>query len=159
MRSLRWISHRMSQSACIKDKVNLKSQFAPVKTEITVEKWVTALLILKTFSFLCFKQLSPMKYYTVSVWLELQFVCRVLRFRELYIPWRDKGNHNIPCTKLRYWKRFEMQWCLLFLAYFISGSIVFTMQSCIILFQSSPVTILKSTVIALPADEKFACLF
>lgn len=35
---------------------------------------------------------------------------------------------------------------------------MFTIQSCIILFQSSPVTIRNSTVIALPAEEKFACL-
>lgn len=33
-----------------------------------------------------------------------------------------------------------------------------TMQSCMILFQSSPVTIRKRTVIALPAVEKLACL-
>lgn len=35
---------------------------------------------------------------------------------------------------------------------------MFTIQSCIILFQSSPVTIRNSTVMALPAEEKFACL-
>lgn len=33
-----------------------------------------------------------------------------------------------------------------------------TMQSCMILFQSSPVTIRKRTVMALPAVEKLACL-
>lgn len=33
-----------------------------------------------------------------------------------------------------------------------------TMQSCMILFQSSPVTIRKRTVIAFPAVEKLACL-
>lgn len=34
-----------------------------------------------------------------------------------------------------------------------------TMQSCMILFQSSPVTIRNSTVMAFPAVEKFACLW
>lgn len=40
----------------------------------------------------------------------------------------------------------------------VSDEEMFTIQSCIILFQSSPVTIRNSTVIALPAEEKFACL-
>ena len=44
------------------------------------------------------------------------------------------------------------------LSHITPGSRNFTMQSCMILFQSSPVTIRNSTVMALPAVEKLACL-
>lgn len=41
---------------------------------------------------------------------------------------------------------------------YVSDIALLTMQSCMILFQSSPVTMRKRTAIALPAVEKLACL-
>lgn len=53
----------------------------------------------------------------------------------------------------------ENRWSVLLSVGLCAGpSANLTMQSCMILFQSSPVTIRKRTVIALPAVEKLACL-
>lgn len=65
---------------------------------------------------------------------------------------------TVLCIKPEHWRLIQREKCHPFLVYPISDYVVLTIQSCIILFQSSPVTILNSTVMALPADEKFACL-